>query len=65
MKKKFFIALVLLYCFNVAFAQSCSKWGPYIGAKFSTHTDADVLMADVMIPKRRQYFLHVHLRRSV
>ena len=50
-KTNFFLSLFLLCCSSVALAQSCPKWGPYIGAKFSAKTNADVLMAEVMIPK--------------
>lgn len=50
-----FTAKVLMLCFITApfllKAQSCPKWGPYIGAQFSDKmATADLLMDDVMIP---------------
>lgn len=45
------LAITVLSCFHFsAKSQSCPKFGPYITAKFSTKTEADVLMADVLIP---------------
>ncbi len=52
MKKTFLLALLpaaILTTHNLN-AQSCPKWGPYVGAKFQSKETADLLMAEVMTP---------------
>ncbi len=53
MRKTFFIALNVLFCLICVAAKSqvCTKWGPYIRSVFSNKVDADLMMADVMIPQ--------------
>src|ERR1700744_4582451 len=48
MVKKMLLACLVALPF-LASAQSCPKWGPYVGAK-GPAGDAELMMADVMTP---------------
>ncbi len=47
--KNFIVLLMCICCSQLIKGQSCSKWGPYIRTA-GMRGDADVMMADVMIP---------------
>lgn len=49
--KKLILPGLLYIALSNANAQSCPKWGPYVGAKFQSKEAADLLMADVMTPE--------------